>query len=367
MKDKLIHTGEYKGWIDQLKSRFRQSQLKASVAVNTTLLSFYWELGADIVEKQKNSNWGDGFIRQLSEDLMEEFPDSAGFSHRNIKCIRQWYMFWNQFFTIGQQPVAQLEPAVNGDTFAIVEQAIYQLTSVPWGHNLVIISKCKNHDEAIYYVKKTIEHGWSRTILVHQIESGLFNREGKAVTNFTQTLPDPQSELAQQLLKDPYNFDFLTLTARYTEYELETALIDHISKFLMELGAGFAYMGRQVELTVGERDFRLDLLFYHTKLHCYVVVELKTVELEPEHLGKLNFYLKAVDMQMKTETDNPTVGILICKTKDRLVAEYALSDISKPMGISEYQLGQALPDEFKSALPSIEEIEAELKELGYEG
>jgi predicted nuclease of restriction endonuclease-like (RecB) superfamily len=354
-----IVSEDYHNWLKNLKNQFRQTQLKAATAVNTNLLSFYWKLGEDIVEKQKSTSWGDGFIKQLSQDLSSEFDDVGGFSHRNLKCVRQWYLYWNQDNIIGQQAVAQLERTA----FSISPTLLSQITSIPWGHNLVIMSKCKNHNEAIFYIQKTIEFGWSRTILTHQIEGGLFLREGKAVTNFNNTLADPQSELAQQLLKDPYNFDFLTLTANYTERELETALIDHISKFLLELGAGFAYMGRQIELTVGERDFKLDLLFYHTKLHSYVVVELKTVELEPEHLGKLNFYLKAVDMQMKSEFDNPSIGILICKTKDRLVTEYALSDISKPMGISEYQLGQTLPDHFKSSLPSLEEIQAELGEL----
>jgi len=197
--------------------------------------------------------------------------------------------------------------------------------------------------------------------LTHQIESDLYGRQGKAITNFKNTLPAPQSDLAREIIKDPYNFDFLTLTEEYTERELEKGLIDHIAKFLMELGAGFAYLGKQVPLQVGERDFFLDLLFYHVQLHCYVVVELKVVEFEPEHVGKLNFYIKAIDQQLRQENDNPTIGILLCKGKDKVVAEYALSDIHKPMGVSEYELTQALPKELKSSLPSIEEIEAELE------
>ena len=230
---------------------------------------------------------------------------------------------------------------------------------IPWGHNREIISKCKDVAEALYYVSKTIEHNWSRNVLTHQIESGLYQRDGKAVTNFSITLPAPQSDLAQQLIKDPYNFDFLTLTEDYNERELEKALTDHITTFLLELGAGFAYVGRQKGLQVGERDFFLDLLFYHTKLHCYVVIKLKTGEFEPEYAGKLNFYLKAVDEQLRGDRDEPTIGILLCKTRDRVVVEYALSDIHKPMGVSEYQLTRALPENLKPSLPSIEELEAE--------
>lgn len=238
-------------------------------------------------------------------------------------------------------------------------QAVAKLVQIPWGHNREIISKCKDVLEALYYVDKTIEHGWSRSVLVHQIESGLYRREGQAVTNFATTLPAPQSDLAQQLIKDPYTFDFLTLTKDYNERELEKALTDHITKFLLELGAGFAYVGRQKELQVGERNFFLDLLFYHTRLHCYVVIELKTGDFEPEYAGKLNFYLKAVDEQLRGDLDEPTIGIVLCKTRDRLVVEYALSDIHKPMGVSEYQLTRALPDNLKPSLPSIEELEAE--------
>jgi predicted nuclease of restriction endonuclease-like (RecB) superfamily len=216
--------------------------------------------------------------------------------------------------------------------------------------------------EALYYVGKTIENNWSRNVLTHQIESGLYQREGRAITNFADTLPAPQSDLAQQLIKDPFNFDFLTLTEEANERALEDALTEHITRFLLELGAGFAYVGRQKGFLVGNRDFFLDLLFYHTKLHCYVVIELKTGEFEPEHAGKLNFYLKTVDEQMRGEQDAPSIGILLCKSRDRVVVEYALSDIRKPMGVSEYQLTRALPDDLKPSLPSIEELEAEFGE-----
>jgi predicted nuclease of restriction endonuclease-like (RecB) superfamily len=234
-----------------------------------------------------------------------------------------------------------------------------QIGSNPLGPQSGYHFKCKDVAEALFYVWQTIENNWSRNVLTHQIESGLYERQGKAITNFDKTLPAPQSDLAQQIIKDPYNFDFLTLTENYKERELEQGLIRHVTRFLIELGAGFAYMGKQVPLQVGERDFFLDLLFYHTKLHCYVVIELKTGDFEPEFAGKLNFYIKAVDEQRRQKGDNDTIGILLCKKKDKLVAEYALSDINKPMGVSEYQLTQALPDNLKSSLPSIEEIEAE--------
>jgi len=338
--DITTHTAEYRQWLGELKTRFRQVQLKAAVTVNTAMLQFYWELGADMVEKQKAYAWGQDFVGQLSADLMREFPDVKGFSVRNLKNARQWYKFWLPM-PIGQQAVAQF-------------------LSIPWGHNLAIMAKCKQHNEALYYVQATLAHGWSRSVLVHQIESGLWQREGKAITNFAQTLPAPQSDLATQLIKDPYKFDFLSLSKEHNERELELGLIEHITQFLLELGAGFAYIGRQVPLQVGERDFFLDLLFYHTRLHCYVVVELKTVDFEPEFAGKLNFYLKAVDAQLRTEGDQPTIGLLLCKSKDRLVAEYALSDIQKPMGLATYTLSHTLPETLRGKLPSIEAIEREL-------
>lgn len=344
----LRQRAEYTGWLKELKSRFRQVQLKAAATVNSALLQFYWELGIDIVTRQTQWEWGSGFLRQLSADLMLEFPEMKGFSASNLKYIRQWHLFWAAD-AIGQQPVGQF-----------AKQPVSQILAIPWGHNLAIIAKCKQHDEALFYVQNTLAHGWSRSVLVHQIESSLYQREGKAVTNFAQTLPATQSDLAQQMLKDPYKFDFFSLSKEYTERELERRLVEHITQFLLELGAGFAYLGRQVPLQVGEREFFLDLLFYHTRLHCHVVIELKIVDFEPEFAGKLNFYLKAVDEQLRGEGDQPTIGLLLCKSKDRLVAEYALSDIHKPMGISEYRLSHSLPESLRDQLPSIETIEREL-------
>lgn len=339
--DMVPITPAYRQWLGELKTRYRQVQLKAAVAVNTALLQFYWELGADIAAQQVQHAWGSGFLAQLSADLMREFPGAAGFSKRNLEQIRRWHAFWNP-----SPPIAK--------------QAASQLMGIPWWHHVVILSKCKQHDEALYYVQATQTHGWSRSVLTHQIESNLWQREGKAITNFAHTLPAAQSDLAVQLLKDPYQFDFLSLTPEHTERELETALIDHVTQFLLELGAGFAYIGRQVPLQVGERDFFLDLLFYHARLHCYVVVELKAVDFEPEFAGKLNFYLKAVDEQLRRDGDQPTIGLLLCKSKDRLVAEYALSDIHKPMGLSTYTLSHTLPEALRDKLPSIEQIEREL-------
>jgi predicted nuclease of restriction endonuclease-like (RecB) superfamily len=332
---------DYRQWLANIKGRYRQVQLKAAMVVNTAVLEFYWDLGADIVTRHSNTAWGQGFLSQLSADLMNEFPGVKGFSKRNLEQMRRWVTFWSREPQIAKQPASQL-------------------MGIPWWHHVVILTKCKEPDEALYYVQQTQAHGWSRSVLTHQIESGLWQREGRAITNFEQTLPAPHSNLVRQVLKDPYVFDFLSLTPEHTERELETALIEHVTQFLLELGAGFAYLGRQVPLQVGEREFFLDLLFYHVRLHCYVVVELKTVDFEPEFAGKLNFYLKAVDAQLRQDGDAPTIGLLLCKSKDRLVAEYALSDIQKPMGLSTYTLSHTLPENLQANLPSIAQLEQEL-------
>lgn len=340
---------EYKTWIENLKDRIKHSQIKASVRVNYEMLDLYWDIGRDIVSKQKNAKWGEAFLATMSKDLRKTFPDMAGFSVQDLKSIRYWYKFYNSNEN-GLQAVSQME---------LVEKLV---KSIPWGHNQRIMYKCKNIAEALFYVQKTMDNGWSRTVLEHQIDSGLYDRQGKAITNFQLKLPEPQSDLAEQTLKNPYNFDFLTLREQYDEKELEDALINQITQFLLELGTGFSYLGRQVHLHVGESDFYMDLLFYHVRLHCYVVVELKTEKFKPEFAGKLNFYVTAVNKQMKAKEDNPTIGILICKDKDDVVAEYALDDISQPIGIAEYELTKVLREEFKSSLPTVEEIESELSE-----
>ena len=349
IETKIRQSSEYKIWIKELKQKLRRSQVKAAIKVNSVLLEFYWELGIDIVEKQKRSSWGSGFLKQLSKDLMDEFPDMKGFSEVNLSFIRRWVRFY----------IGDFDNSVTGCD-EIVKDQISVLFQIPWGHNREIISKCNIKEKALFYVKKTIENGWSRSVLTHQIESKLYERNGKALTNFSHTLPKPQSDLANELIKDPYSFDFLTLTENFREKELELALLDNITKFLLELGSGFAFVGKQKNLKVGDRDFYIDLLFYHTQMHCYVVVELKVVDFEPEFAGKLNFYIKAVDEQIKTDKDEPTIGILLCKSKDKMVVEYSLSDIHKPIGVSEYQLTHKLPDKLRLVLPSIEEIEAEL-------
>ena len=333
---------EYKNWLGDIKHNFKNSQIKAHTQVNSTLLEFYWSLGQEIVEMQKQHNWGSSFLEQLSKDLSHEFADVKGFSKSNLQYIRRWVLFYSEY-----EKVAQVVP---------------QLFLLPWGHNRVIISKCESIDEALYYVRNTTKNSISRSVLVHQIESNLYARDGKAITNFTTTLPAIQSDLAKEITKDPYNFDFLCLTEHYQEKELEDALCENIIKFLLELGQGFAFIGRQKHISVGEQDFYIDLLFYHTHLHCYVVVELKTTDFKPEYAGKLSFYTSAVDGEIKSEEDNPTIGILLCKGKNKTVVEYALKDVNKPIGVSEYQLTHELTGKYKSALPTIEQIEAQLDE-----
>lgn len=335
----MILDNDYKIWITQIKEKVRQTQIKASIKVNYELLNLYWELGREIISKESNAVWGDRFLTVMSKDLRKEFPDITGFSLSNLHNIRYWYKFYQPHLTTDMESM---------------------IKSIPWGHNQRIMYKCQNVDEALFYVRKTMDNGWSRSVLEHQIESGLFLRQGNAITSFDVRLPEVHSDLAKQTLKDPYHFDFLTLREKYDEKELEQALVDQMTQFLLELGSGFSYLGRQVHIKVGESDFYMDLLFYHVRLHCYVVVELKTEKFKPEFVGKLNFYITAVNKQLKTERDNPTIGILICKDKDNVVAEYALDDVSQPIGIAEYQLSEWLKQEVKRSLPTIEEIEQEL-------
>ena len=343
---KELVSQEYKIWLESLKNKFRSSQIKASIKVNTTLLEFYWDLGEQIVEKQQEYKWGSGFLEKLSRDLSAEFPDVKGFSYTNVKNIRQWFVFWQQL--VGELKTTKSQQLVGESSVDKTKQIVSQIFMIPWGHNIAIIQKCKNIDEAIYYVQNTLKNGISRSVLVHQIESNLYERNGKALTNFENTLPPIQSDLAKETTKDPYNFDFITLTNDYQEKELEDALTQNITNFLLELGSGFAFVGRQYKLNVGGDEFKIDLLFYHIKLKCYVVVELKATSFKPEHAGKLSFYTSAIDGELKNSDDNPTIGILICKSKNNTVVEYALKDINKPLGISEYQLTEILPKEFKS-------------------
>lgn len=383
---------DYKNWIFELKQKIQQSQIKAAIKVNSALLELYWEMGKEIAERNIENTYGSGFFKQLSKDLMIEFPNMKGFSESNLKFIKRFYLFYNQELTIRQQLANEFKKIQDHSNFhqvggelkidenstfqqvagkfrnnenSIRHQAVadfpQKLFLIPWFHYVEIFTKCKNIEEAFFYVNKTIENGWSRSVLLNMISGNLYQSQGKAITNFSKTLPDYQSDLIKETLKDPYNFDFLQITANFKEKELENALIDNIQNFLIELGSGFAFVGKQVELKVGSQSFFIDLLFYHIKLKRYVVIELKSGNFEPEHAGKLNFYVTAVDKQFRDENDNATVGLIICKTKDDIIAEYSLTDLHKPLGISSYELRKILPENFKSSLPSIEEIENELK------
>lgn len=368
----LATNRDFKSWVSQLKQDIRSAQIKAAIKVNTELLRLYWRMGADICEKQKSASWGDGWLKELSRELMTEFPDMKGFSHRNLQYIRQWYLFYNQEHTIVQQVVAQLEdvnvqqPVAKLDN-DMRQQPVAQISedvffSVPWGHHLYIISQCKDVSRAVFYLKKTVENGWSRAVLLNYLDTNLYERQGKAVNNFNRLLANPQSELAAQTLKDPYNFDFLTLDGEYRERELEHALTHNVTRFLLELGTGFAFVGSQVPLQVGEDTVYPDLLFYHLELRCYVVVELKVTKFKGEHLGQLGVYVSAVNHIKKKPTDNPTIGLLICKTKNNVMAQYALESTNQPIGISEYQLSKLMPEHIQSQLPTIEDIEATLSD-----
>ena len=332
------HNSDYKIWINELKKQVRSVQIKAAIAVNFELIKFYWELGKMISDKQEFYNWGDKLIDQISLDLKEEFPEMKGFSIRNIKYCRNFYTFYCNS-SIGQQVVAQ----------------------IPWGHNILIFSKSKNISEAHFYIQQTIENNWSRDVLALQIKTNLFERNGKAINNFKYTLPEPFSDLAEQTLKDPYVFDFLTLSTKAKEKDIENQLIHHLKKFLLELGKGFAFVAQQYRFAIAENDYSIDLLFYHIRLKCYVVIELKNTKFVPEYAGKINFYLSAIDTLLKAEDDKPTIGLLLCRDKNNIEAEFALRDLNKPIGISEFQLTEILPEELKSSLPTIEEIENELK------
>ena len=368
----LATNRDFKSWVSQLKQDIRSAQIKAAIKVNTELLRLYWRMGADICEKQKSASWGDGWLKELSRELMTEFPDMKGFSHRNLQYIRQWYLFYNQENTIVQQVVAQLEDVNVQQPVAKLDddmrqQHVAQISedvffSVPWGHHLYIISQCKDVSRAVFYLKKTVENGWSRAVLLNYLDTNLYERQGKAVNNFNRLLANPQSELAAQTLKDPYNFDFLTLDGEYRERELEHALTHNVTRFLLELGTGFAFVGSQVPLQVGEDTVYPDLLFYHLELQCYVVVELKVTKFKGEHFGQLGVYGSAVNHIKKKPTDNPTIGLLICKTKNNVMAQYALESTNQPIGISEYQLSKLMPEHIQSQLPTIEDIEATLSD-----
>jgi len=331
----------YADWLGELKTRIHRVQQHAALAVNRELVLLYWQIGRDILDRQAREGWGAKIIERLAHDLRTAFPDMKGFSRANLMYMRAFAKAW---------------PDVE-----IVQQAVGQL---PWGHNLVLLGKLKSSEMRLAYAQRAIVHGWSRNVLEIHIETRRLEREGQAITNFVERLPAPDTDLARQSLKDPYLFDFLRIGNEAGEREIEAALVQHITQFLLELGAGFAFVGRQVHLEVGGDDFFIDLLFYHLKLRRYVVIELKADKFKPEHLGQLGFYLTAVDAQFKSEHDNPTIGLLLCKSKNEVVAEYALRDKTQPLGIAEYKLLESLPVELQTDLPSIEQIESELGELG---
>src|SRR5574344_202784 len=322
----LASNSEFKSWVSQLKKDIRSAQIKAAIKVNTELLRLYWRMGADICEKQKFASWGDGWLKELSRELMAEFPDMKGLSHRNLQYIRQWYLFYNQGNIIVQQVVAQLGDDKEQQPVAQISEEVF--FSVPWGHHLYIISQCKDVERAVFYLKKTVENGWSRAVLLNYLDTNLYERQGKAVSNFSRLLPDGQSELAQQTLKDPYTFDFITLTDHYKERELEDALTGNITHFLIELGQGFAYVGRQVPLEIGDETLFADLLFYHLNLRCYIVIELKASKFKPAFIGQLGTYISAINHLKKKPGDNDTIGLIVCKTKNDVMAQYSLESSS---------------------------------------
>ena len=362
-----VPTG-YGPLLAELKSRVRAAQVKAALSVNAHLVWLYWQVGHRIAQQQTKEGWGAGVIPRLAADLHAEFPDLRGFAGRNLNYMIRFAREYgapailqqaaallpeSSATSIVPQAAAQLSP---DDPISILQQLAAKL---PWFHHVILMEKVKDRATRIWYMQRAIEHGWSRAVLTVQIKTQAHRRMGKAQTNFAQTLPPPQSDLAQQVLKDPYTFDFLTLSAEARERELEQGLTEHIQKFLLELGVGFAFVGRQVHLEVGGEDYYLDLLFYHLKLRCFVVLDLKMEAFKPEFAGKMNFYLTAVDEQMRHANDHPTIGLLLCKEKNRLTVEYALRDMKKPIGVAEWKtrLVESLPKQLRGALPSVEDLE----------
>ena len=340
-----------------LKERIATARIKAALAVNAELVSLYWSIGQAIVERQQSARWGQSVVERLVEDLQKEFPGIEGFSPRNIWRMRAFYLAYTK-------EVAMAQPPLDGVDGVNLPQVAAE---IPWFHNVILIEKIKDTAVRMWYIRKTVEHGWSRNILAMQISSRLHERQGKAVTNFERTLPELGSDLAQQLLKDPYQFDFLTLADDARERELEQGLVSHIRQFLLELGVGFAFVDTQYHLSVGGESFYLDLLFYHCKLHCYFVIDLKMNAFKPEYAGQMNFYLSAVDDLVRDRSiDKPTLGLILCREKNRVVAEYALRDIEKPIGIAgfETRLVESLPKELKGSLPTITQLEEELEKAG---
>ncbi|MGD9973489.1 MAG: YhcG family protein [Desulfatirhabdiaceae bacterium] len=360
----------YSELLAQIKERIHKSQNRAALSVNVEMISMYWDIGRMIHQRQQEKGWGAGVIPRLALDLKNELPEIKGFSERNIGYMIRFAREYG-IRSILQQPVAKLDgtdspvekvPQPSAQLPEKNDPSIVQglIVQIPWGHNILLMEKVKDFEVRRWYMRQIIEQGWNRDTLTAMIKGRAHERQGKAVSNFNVRLPSPQSEMARQLLKDPYLFDFLTLEEPFHERELETGLVRHLEKFLLELGSGFAFVGRQYHLEVSDRDFYLDLLFYHLKLRCFIVIELKKGDFKPEFAGKMNFYCSVVDDLLRHENDQPTIGLILCQTKDRILAEYALRDINKPIGISDYELTRVLPENLKSSLPTVEEIEAEL-------
>jgi predicted nuclease of restriction endonuclease-like (RecB) superfamily len=341
---------DYPSLLDAIRLRIQTAQAKAVLAANREMLHIYWLTGRDITIRQEQAGWGSAVISRLAHDLATSFPGVSGFSARNLWRMRAFYKAYPEDEASGA-PAQELPQAV---------------AEIPWGHHAILLERLKDPQERSWYASAALEHGWSRNVLLLQIETALYRRKGKAVSNFRQTLPPPQSDLACAILKDPYVFDFLDLGSDAREREIERSLVDHVQRFLLELGVGFAYMGRQVHLEVGGEDFYLDLLFYHVKLRCYVVIELKAAPFRPEFAGKMSFYLSAVDVQLRHPDDQPSIGLLLCQSKNRVIVEYALRDLKKPIGVAQWEtrLVASLPDELRGNLPTIEELEAELSSGG---
>jgi len=341
-RESMSADSEYITWLSEVKTRFRSAQSKAMVRVNSAMLEFYWSIGRDLTEMHSEENWGKGIVRQFALDMRNAFPNETGFSDTNVKYMKQWYGFYYQHIIISHQAGDQLSNQIShqaGDQFEMPKNWGF----VPWKHHVYISSHCATLNEALFYINKTIEGNWSRSTLEDNIKHDLYSRTAQAITNFADKLPVAQGQLAQEMLKDPYSFDFLTMKENYDERELEDALVTNITRFLLELGEGFAFVGRQKELRMPDgSSFFPDLIFYHIHQKRYVVIELKAVKFTPEFAGKINFYVTAADKLLKRNDDNPTVGLIICKSFDKTIVEWSLSDIDKPLGVATYQIQQVV-------------------------
>lgn len=356
----LILDSDYLDWVKELSARYRKSQIKAAVKVNQEMLRFYWELGKDIVELNAENKYGSNFYTVISTDLKRLVPNASGLSPSNIRYAKRFFELYSSTYTNFQQLAEKSET-----NLSLSEKMLTNLFSVPWGHHMLLIDKCSdNTQKALFFVHQTVENGWSRATLLNFLSSDLYERQGKAITNFKNTLPDVTSDLAQELTKDPYDFAFTGITGRYNERLLKDKLLNNITNFLVELGTGFAYVGKEYRLQVGEREQFIDLLFYNLQLSCYVVIEVKIGKFEFADIGQLGGYVVSCNHILRKEgRDNPTIGLLICKEKDKIQAQYTLESSSQPIGISEYELERFYPEKVEGTIPTIEEIEKGITRL----